>query len=40
MKTFALTGRFFLAAAAFSTPQARSQSKPILFACGVIAKLE
>jgi Cu-Zn family superoxide dismutase len=30
MKTFAVTGSFFLAAAAFITPQARSQSKPIL----------
>ena len=30
MRTFALTGSFFLAAAAFITPQARIQSKPIL----------
>jgi Cu-Zn family superoxide dismutase len=30
MKIFALTGSFFLTAAAFITPQARSQSKPVL----------
>src|ERR1700736_3802486 len=30
MKTLALAGSFFLAAAAFITPQARSQSRPIL----------
>jgi Cu-Zn family superoxide dismutase len=30
MKTFLLTGSLFLAAAAFITPRARSQSKPIL----------
>ena len=29
MKTFGLTGWFFLAAAAFMAPQARSQAKPI-----------